>query len=92
MMANIEESTRGGRILLYQLFRYMKNLEKNDTIYWSCCVAKCHAPIRTNVFKNSDTIRVYGEENTIIQAIAQTYMTIIDIVTMMSMMTYLARI
>ena len=33
MMAYIEESTRGGRILLYQGFRYMKNLEKNDTIY-----------------------------------------------------------
>ena len=60
MMANIEESTRGGRILLYQGFRYMKNLEKNDTIYWRCCVGKCHTPIRTNVFKNSDTIRVFG--------------------------------
>ena len=59
-MANIEESTRGGRILLYQGFRYMKNLEKNDTIYWRCCVEKFPTPIRTNVFKNSDTIRVYG--------------------------------
>ena len=59
-MANIEESKRGGRILLYQGFRYMKNLEKNDTIYWRCCVGKCHTPIRTNVLKNLDTIRVYG--------------------------------
>ena len=40
----------------------MKNLEKNDTIYWRCCVGKCHTPIRTNVFKNLDTIRVYGVE------------------------------
>ena len=60
IMANIEESTRGGRIVLYQGFRYMKNLEKNDTIYWRCCVGKCHTPIRTNIFKNSDAIRVYG--------------------------------
>ena len=59
-MANIEESTRGGRILLYQGFRYMKNLEKNDIIYWRCCVGKCHTSIRTHVFKNLDTIRVYG--------------------------------
>ena len=59
-MANIEESARGGRILLYQGFRYMKNLEKNDTIYWRCCVGKCHTSIRTNVFKNFDTIRVYA--------------------------------
>ena len=59
-MANIEGSSRGGRILLYQGFRCRKNLEKNGTIYWRCCVGKCHTPIRTNVFKNSDAIRVYG--------------------------------
>ena len=64
-MANIEKSSRGGRILLYQGFGYRKNLEKNDTIYWRCCVGKCHTPIRTNVFKNSDTNRVYdvGKHN-----------------------------
>ena len=59
-MANIEESSKGGSILLYQRFRYGKNLKKNDTIYWRCCVGKCHTPIRTNVFKNSDAVRVYG--------------------------------
>ena len=32
----------------------------NDTIYWRCCVGKCHTLIRTNVFENSDAIRVYG--------------------------------
>ena len=58
MIANIEESSRGGDILLYQEFRYRKNLEKKDTIYWRCCVGKCHTPIRTNDFKNSDAIRV----------------------------------
>ena len=58
-MANIEESSREGSILLYQGFRYRKNLEKNDTLYWRCCVGKCHTLIRTNVFKNSNAIRVY---------------------------------
>ena len=59
-MANIEESLRGWSILLYQGFRYRKNLERNDSIYLRCWVRKCHTPIRTNVFKNSDAIRVYG--------------------------------
>ena len=59
-MANIEESSRGGRILLYQGFWYRKNLEKNDTIYLRCCVGICHASIPTNVFKNSNAIGVYG--------------------------------
>ena len=60
MMANIEGSSRGGSILLYQEFRYKKNLKKNDTIYWRCCVGKCHTPIRPNVFKNFDATTVYG--------------------------------
>ena len=38
----------------------MKNLEKNDTIHWRCCVGKCHTPIRKIVFFNSDAIRAYG--------------------------------
>ena len=59
-MANIEESSREERILLNQGFRYRKNPEKNDTIYWRCFVGKCHTPIQTNVFKNSNAITVYG--------------------------------
>ena len=38
----------------------MKNMKKNDTIYWRCCVGKCHTSIRSNVFNISDAIRVYG--------------------------------
>ena len=59
-MTDIEESSRGRRILLYQGFGYRMNLEKNDTIYWRCCVGKGHTPIRTNIFKNSDATRAYG--------------------------------
>ena len=57
-MAYIEESSRGGRILLYQGFRSGSVWKR--MIPYIGVFGKCHTPIRTNVFKNVDAIRVYG--------------------------------
>ena len=54
MAANITVGNRGGKVLLYNGFKYQKKRLRTRAIYWRCWRKECRANIQTNVFDLDD--------------------------------------
>lgn len=57
-MPSIVAGNRGGKILVHDGFRYQKNRERNNAIYWRCWRSDCRTPMKTNVFDVEDETAV----------------------------------
>lgn len=49
-MASVVAGNRGGKILIYEGYRYNKNKQKGGKIYWRCCRKTCKAYLQTASF------------------------------------------
>lgn len=49
-MASVVAGNRGGKILIYEGYRYNKNKQKGAKIYWRCCRKTCKAYLQTALF------------------------------------------
>lgn len=49
-MASVVAGNRGGKILIYNGYRYNKNKQKGGKIYWCCCRKTCNAYLQTASF------------------------------------------
>lgn len=49
-MASVVAGNRGGKILIYNGYRYNKNKQKGGKIYWRCCRKTCKAYLQTASF------------------------------------------
>jgi len=54
MAASITVGNRGGKVLLYNGFKYQKNRLRTHAIYWRCWRKECRANLQTNVFDLDD--------------------------------------
>lgn len=66
-MAYVVRGNRGGRVLVYNHFRYVRNNSTQERIYWRCARAAvgCQAYIHTNVFNlqaDAPRIRILSRE------------------------------
>ena len=52
-MAYLQVGNRGGKILVYNNFRYQKNQERASTIHWRCWQKTCRAPLQSNKFDDN---------------------------------------
>jgi hypothetical protein len=53
-MAYISNGLRGGKVLISGGYRYHKNIETNDKIWWRCWRKTCRASLSTNIFDLKD--------------------------------------
>ena len=53
-MAYLMEGINRGKILVHQGYRYQKNKEAVNFIYWRCWKKICRAPLTTNLFDLDD--------------------------------------
>lgn len=53
-MAYISKGLRGGKVLISGGYRYHKNIETNDKIWWRCWRKTCRATLSTNIFDLKD--------------------------------------
>ena len=54
MAARIVAGNRGGKVLLYNGYKYQKNRERTSAIYWRCWRKECRANLQTNLFGLED--------------------------------------
>jgi len=54
MAARVIAGNRGGKVLIYNGFKYQKNRERLHAIYWRCWRQECRANLQTNVFNLDD--------------------------------------
>ena len=48
------DGTKGGRVLVYQGFRYQKNRAGKATINWRCWRKRCRVTLKTNLFDTTN--------------------------------------
>ena len=48
--AFLEKGNRGGIVLIHNIFRYHKNRQWQEKIFWRCWHKECQAPLQTAVF------------------------------------------
>jgi hypothetical protein len=53
-MAYISKGLRGGKVLICGGYRYHKNIETNNKIWWRCWRKTCRASLSTNIFDLKD--------------------------------------
>jgi hypothetical protein len=41
---------RGEKVLIHNGFKYQKNRQRTESIYWRCWRKECKAKLRTNIF------------------------------------------
>lgn len=64
-MASVVAGNRGGKILIYEGYRYNKNKQKGGKIYWRCCRKTCKAYLQTASFdidEDNPDIRVLSAQ------------------------------
>ena len=54
MAARVIAGNRGGKVLIYNGFKYQKNRQRIHAIYWRCWRQECRANLQTNIFNLDD--------------------------------------
>ena len=85
-MASIEESSRGGRILLYQGLRYRKNLKRMIPYIGIVVLVNVILQFEQTFLEIPMLLEFMESGNIIIRAIVQTLIKIMDILTMILIM------
>ena len=49
-MASLINGNRGGKVLIYEGYKYQKNKEYNQKVFWRCWRRTCRATLHTNTF------------------------------------------
>jgi mRNA-degrading endonuclease RelE of RelBE toxin-antitoxin system len=60
-MAYVTKGDRGGKVLVFDGYKYQKNRTRGNTIHWRCWRETCRAPLQTsdcNVDDNAPNIQV----------------------------------
>lgn len=53
-------NSRGGRALILNSFRYLRNKSRADVVYWGCAQRGCNVYLKTNAFD------MEGDDNDIV--------------------------
>jgi len=53
-MAYVMDGMKRGKVLIFNGFRFQKNRETANNIYWRCWRKNCRTPLTTNVFDLDD--------------------------------------
>jgi hypothetical protein len=54
MAARVIVGNRGGKVLIHSGFKYQKNRQRTESIYWRCWRKECRTNLRTNIFDLND--------------------------------------
>ncbi|VDI25242.1 Hypothetical predicted protein [Mytilus galloprovincialis] len=54
MAAKVITGNRGGKVLIFDGYKYQKNRQRNESIYWRCWRIECRANLKTNIFDIND--------------------------------------
>ncbi|VDI23839.1 Hypothetical predicted protein [Mytilus galloprovincialis] len=54
MAARVIAGNRGGKVLIYNGFKYQKNRQRIHAIYWRCWRQECRANLQNNIFNLDD--------------------------------------
>ena len=54
MVTRVIVGNRGGKVLIHNGFKYQKNRQRTESIYWRCWRKECRANLRTNIFDLND--------------------------------------
>ena len=53
-MPYVTKGDRGGKVLVFDGYKYQKNRTRGDTIHWRCWRETCRTPLQTNDFNVDD--------------------------------------
>jgi hypothetical protein len=52
--SDVTRGDRGGKVLVFDGYKYQKNRKRGDNIHWRCWRETCRAPLQTNDFNVDD--------------------------------------